>query len=62
MDFANDDYLEEFGEKYNYEPDEQSNETQNKSIREIKKRSPSEWIEGVFGITYDRKDLIPPYI
>lgn len=62
MDFANDDYLEEFGEKYNYEPDEQSNETQNKSIREIKKRSPSEWIEEVFGITYDRKDLIPPYI
>ena len=49
-DLNTDDNLEAFGEKYNYEPDEQSNETQDKSIREIKKRTPREWIEELFGV------------
>ena len=60
MIFENDDYLEDFGELYNYEPDEQSNETQDKSITSIEKRSPSEWIKEVFGITYDRVDPLRP--
>jgi hypothetical protein len=62
MIFENDDHLEEFGERYNYEPDEQSNETQDKSIREIKKRSPREWVKEVFDIDYVRKRCFPVYI
>lgn len=59
--FKNDDYLEAFGELYNYEPDEQSNETQNKSILRIEKRSAGEWIKDVFGIEYDGVESFPSY-
>ena len=62
MRFDTDDNLEAFGEKYNYEPDEQSNETQDKSIREIKKRTPREWIEELFGVKYIRKKRFPKYL
>ena len=61
MEFKNDDLLEDFGEKYNYEPDEQSSETQEKSIIEIKPLSPSVWIDHIFGVEYRRKKKLPIY-
>lgn len=48
MEFENDDYYEDFSEKFYYEPDEQSAETQDKSIREIKKITGTEWIKHMF--------------
>ena len=62
MVFENDDYLEQFCDTYDYEPDEQSNETQDKSILEIKRCSPREWIKDVFGVEYHRKRLFPIYL
>ena len=43
--FENEDEYEEFYELYNYEPDEQSKETQDKSIKELKKIKIKEWIK-----------------
>ena len=42
--FKNIDEEEKFYEKYNYEPDEQSKETQEKSILKIKKNSIKNWL------------------
>jgi hypothetical protein len=36
LDFPNDDYFEDFYNKYNYESDEQKTETQNKNIQPIR--------------------------
>lgn len=43
--FENEDEYEEFYELYNYEPDEQSKETQDKSIKELKKIKIKEWMK-----------------
>ena len=62
MLFNNDDNLEEFSEKYDYEPDEQSNEVQGKSILDIQKRTPREWIKDIFEVDYDRDKLFEDYL
>ena len=61
MVFATDSDLEAFGEKYNYEPDEQSNETQNRSIINIEKSSGGKWIEDIFGVKCCRVTPFPAY-
>ena len=43
LDFPDDDYFEDFYNKYNYEPDEQKRETQNKNIQLI--RSERTWVQ-----------------
>ena len=40
--------MEEFYEKYGYEPDEQSKEVQEKSIKKIEKLVLKKWINGLF--------------
>ena len=54
MLFPNDNKLELFSEKYDYEPDEQGIIIQNKSIRSIKICEPSCWLFDIFG-KYDHK-------
>jgi len=46
--FPNDDLLEEFGEKWNYEPDEQSLPVQEMSVRDIERISAQSWLSGLF--------------
>jgi hypothetical protein len=46
--FPNDDLLEEFGEKWNYEPDEQSLPVQEMSVRDIERISAQSWLSGIF--------------
>ena len=48
IDFENDNDLEEFYEEYGYEPDEQSKEVQEKSIKKIEKLVLKKWINGLF--------------
>jgi len=43
--FEDEDEYEEFYELYQYEPDEQSKETQEKSIKVLKKRRLNEWLK-----------------
>ena len=62
MIFNDDDNLEDFGEKYNYEPDEQSSKVQAKSILDIPKRTPREWIKDIFEVDYDREQLFEDYL
>ena len=53
--FKNIDEEEEFYEKYNFEPDEQTQEVQEKSTRDIVKTKLSDWILDVFGVKLNRK-------
>ena len=46
--FKNEDEEEEFYEEYNYEPDEQSKEVQEKSTHDIQKSTLYEWINTTF--------------
>ena len=46
--FNNEDQEEEFYEEFNYEPDEQSKEVQEKSTHDIPKASLSDWINSTF--------------
>lgn len=48
MIFDNDDNLENFYEKYGYEPDEQTSEIQDMSIGYIDKISKKDWYESIF--------------
>jgi hypothetical protein len=61
MIFENDDVFEQFHELYDYEPDEQTQEVQERSIREIKECSPREWIRNIFGKEYMKKQLLDIY-
>ena len=45
--FINDDIQEKFYEKYNLEPDEQSIETHNKSIKEINCYDVKDWMRSI---------------
>jgi hypothetical protein len=54
MLFPSDDELEAFGEKYDYEPDEQGLAIQYKSIRPIEISTPNYWLFDVFG-TYNHE-------
>ena len=65
MKFPNDDALEDFGELYNYEPDEQKLQVQEQSLCAIQKQYASEWIEDMFDnepiITLPNNIFFPPY-
>ena len=61
MDFKNDDYLEEFGEMFNFEPDEQSEEVQQKSIRSIPRQQASRWLFDIFGAYNHAIEIFSPY-
>ena len=51
LNFKNDDDHESFYESYNYEPDEQSKEVQDKSIIEIDVQKGKDWLNGISGKT-----------
>ena len=51
LSFKNDDDHESFYEAYNYEPDEQSKEVQDKSIMEIDVQNGKDWLIGIAGKT-----------
>ena len=51
LNFKNDDDHESFYEAYNYEPDEQSKEVQDKSIIEIDVQKGKDWLIGIAGKT-----------
>ena len=61
MEFQNDDFLEAFGEMFNFEPDEQSEEVQQKSIRSIPRQPPSCWLFDIFGAYNHRIEIFAPY-
>uniref|UniRef100_A0A6C0KAF6 Uncharacterized protein n=1 Tax=viral metagenome TaxID=1070528 RepID=A0A6C0KAF6_9ZZZZ len=55
--FEDEDEYEEFYELYQYEPDEQSKETQEKSTKILKKRKLNEWLEDS-GVEVSRPEKI----
>lgn len=57
--FPDDDKLEAFYETYGLEPDEQSQECQDKSLVEIPDKTPSEWLKEKFDVIVDtRCDIV----
>ena len=55
IDFDDDDELEEFYFRYGYEPDEQKQEIQDKSIIKIKKNHIHTWINTLFENKFEKK-------
>ena len=53
--FPDDDKFENFHEKFDLEPDEQTSECQNKSLIEIPEINISDWIREKFGVEVDAK-------
>jgi len=59
VDFPDDDKYENFHEKYDLEPDEQSKECHHKSLIDIPDRTISEWLKSRFGVEIDtRCDMV----
>ena len=59
VDFPGDDASENFYEKYNLEPDEQSKECHNKSLIKIPEITISKWLQTRFGVEIDtRCDMV----
>ena len=48
IEFKNEDELEEFYENYGFDPDEQKLDVQEKSIKKIKNKKLSDWLNSIF--------------
>jgi hypothetical protein len=55
VDFPDDDKYETFHEKYDLEPDEQSQECHNKSLIDIPEITIGEWLKARFGVEIDTR-------
>ena len=55
VDFPDDDKYETFHEKYDLEPDEQSQECHNKSLIDIPEKTIGEWLKARFGVEIDTR-------
>ena len=59
VEFPDDEKSEKFYKKYNLEPDEQSNECHNKSLKEIPEITIGKWLQTRFDVEIDtRCDMV----